>query len=77
MKIFSSNSDLQTVLLNRFVRYVRCWSESSGENADKGIMPSTSQQKVFAKSLLTEIKTVGLKNAQLTADGYIYAVLPA
>ena len=77
MKIFSSNSDLQTVLLNRFVRYVRCWSESSGENADKGIMPSTSQQKVFAKSLLTEIKAVGLKNAQLTADGYIYAVLPA
>ena len=40
-------------------------------------MPSTSQQKVFAKSLLTEIKAVGLKNAQLTADGYIYAVLPA
>ena len=77
MKYFSNDPDLQTTLLNRFVRYVKVWTESSSENADKGIQPSTERQIDFAKSLADEIKEIGFKNVQVTKFGYVYGILPA
>ena len=77
MKIFSTNQDLQTGLLNRFVRYAKVWTESSCENADKGIMPSTDRQLDFAKNLSEELKKIGLKEVQVTQYGYVYAYLEA
>lgn len=77
MKYFSNEPDLQTRLLNRFVKYVKVWTESSSENADKGIQPSTERQLSFAKNLAEEIKEIGLKEVQVTEFGYVYAVLPA
>ena len=70
MKIFSTNPDLQTTLLNRFVRYAKVWTESSSENADKGIMPSTERQRDFANTLSEELKKIGLKEVQVTECGY-------
>ncbi|MCQ2576228.1 MAG: peptidase T [Treponema sp.] len=73
-----SKSDLYTKkLLNRFVSYVKIWSESSEEQADKGIFPSTPQQFDFAKILEKELKTLGLQEVQLTKDCYVYGYLPA
>ena len=77
MKYFSSDPDLQTNLLNRFVKYVKVWTESSSENADKGIQPSTEQQLPFAKSLAEEITQIGFKDVQVTEFGYVYGILPA
>ena len=77
MKIFSTNPDLQTTLLNRFVRYAKVWTESSSENADKGIMPSTERQRDFANTLSEELKKIGLKEVQVTECGYVYGCLPA
>jgi tripeptide aminopeptidase len=77
MKIFSTNPDLQTTLLNRFVSYAKVWTESSSENADKGIMPSTERQRDFANTLSEELKKIGLKEVQVTEFGYVYGCLPA
>lgn len=77
MKVFSTNPDEQTTLLNRFVRYVKVWTESSSENADKGIMPSTERQLPFAKSLAEELKKIGLEEVQVTEFGYVYGYLKA
>lgn len=77
MKIFSNDSDLQKEILNRFVQYVRFWSESSGADAERGVMPSTEQQKLFAKHLFSEMKAAGLKEVQLTDKCYLYGLLPA
>lgn len=77
MKYFSDNPDLQAELLNRFVRYVKVWTESSSENADKHIQPSTERQRDFAKDIADELKNVGLKEVVVTSFGYVYGILPA
>ena len=43
-------------LLERFLRYVKTWTESNTENADKGIQPSSPMQTEFAKELEKELK---------------------
>src|SRR5574344_2288937 len=77
MKIFSSDSNLQNRILDRFIKFVKIWSESSSDDAEKGVFPSSSQQKVFAKTLVCDLKSIGLKNVQLTSDCYVYGCLPA
>lgn len=77
MKIFSKDAELQNGLLDRFLRYVKIESMSSSVEAEKGVFPSTECQRDFAKILLDEIKAIGLKNAKITKDCYVYAVLPA
>ena len=77
MKIFSANAELQARILNRFIKYVKIWSESSAQNAEKGVIPSTPCQKQFAKTLASDLKACGLKNVSVNADCYVYGILPA
>lgn len=77
MKIFSANAELQARILNRFVKYVKIWSESSSQNAENGIVPSTPCQRQFAKTLAQDLKACGLKNVSVNADCYVYGILPA
>ena len=44
-----------SALLERFLRYVQIYSESSSEKADSGVMPSTEQQKDLAKVLNQDV----------------------
>ncbi|MBR5647079.1 MAG: tripeptide aminopeptidase PepT [Treponema sp.] len=75
---YISNSDKNKKnLLERFVRYTKIWSESSEENADKGIFPSTPQQFDFAKILEKDLIEIGMKDVQVTDDCYVYSRLPA
>lgn len=71
--IIEKNSDFQESLLNRFLEYVKINSQSDGNLADQGIFPSTPQQKDFANKLLTEIKSIGINNAQILNECYVYA----
>lgn len=64
-------------LLERFLRYVQIYSESSEKNADKGIMPSTPQQFEFANTLADEMREIGLRDVTVTEHSYVYGVLPA
>ncbi|MGL4982754.1 MAG: peptidase T [Treponemataceae bacterium] len=67
------NQAIANPLLERFLRYTKTWSTSNPENADKGIMPSTPQQKDFAAQLYTELKNIGVHQVLHTDHGYIYA----
>ena len=49
MKFLKHNSPEAEQLAERFIRYAKIYSQSSSENADKGIIPSTPQQVEFAK----------------------------
>ena len=71
------NKEEQKNLLQRFIRYAETYSQSDSEAADKGIFPSTEQQKNFAKMLYEELKTIGFENVTLTEDYYVYASLSA
>lgn len=73
---FSKNSDFQKKILNRFIQYVKINTQSDGNLADKGIFPSTPHQKDFSKKLLEEIKSLGIKDALILNECYVYANIP-
>ena len=63
--------------LDRFLRYVQTYSQSDSNLADNGILPSTGQQKDFAKKLENELKSIGIANTILTENYYVYAFIPS
>lgn len=75
---YISNSDKnKKILLDRFIKYTKIWSESSEKNADKGIFPSTPQQFDFAGILEKDLKEIGMQQVLITKDCYVYSYLPA
>lgn len=73
MNYIYNNATEMDKLLNRFCRYVKVWSESDSENADKGIMPSTERQWDLAKILVKELRNLGTRNVYLTDFCYVVA----
>lgn len=69
--------NIKDSLLERFLKYVKIWSESDSQKADSGIMPSTSGQNEMASVLCAELKSLGLENVQTTEHCYTYGILPA
>ena len=64
-------------LLERFLRYVKTWTESNSEQADSGVFPSSPMQTEFAKTLAEELKSIGLKDIFLSEHSYVCARIPA
>lgn len=58
----------------RFLKYVSFETSSCEESKN---VPSTDGQMVFAEYLKNELKSIGLENAELDENGYIYAFLPS
>ena len=77
MNYIKKNSLEEKELLERFLRYVKTYSESDSNKADEGIMPSTPQQRDFANMIAEEMKAAGLENVHVTEFCYAYGVLPA
>jgi len=65
---------LQKDALARFLRYVAVDTRSDEESTTN---PSTPGQLVLARILEEELKTLGLRDVELTSRGFLYAVLPA
>ncbi|MDR1318223.1 MAG: peptidase T [Treponema sp.] len=65
---------LEPLLINRFMSYVRYWTES-----DRHVeaTPSTPGQWDLAKALESELSGVGIKDVRLTEYCYVIARLPA
>ena len=74
--IYNSN-EYKNKLLDRFLRYVKVWTESDSAAADKGIFPSSKRQFDLAHILEQELKDLGLEDVQVTPDCYVYGYLPA
>ena len=77
MKYISENDGLRAALLERFLKYVRVWTESSSQKADAGIIPSEERERDLAQILAAELKALGLQNVCVTDACYTYGVLPA
>ena len=77
MKYISSSSEFGQKLLNRFIKYVKIWTESDSSIADEGTIPSTKRQFDFANLLKEELISIGLTNVQVTENCYVYALLPS
>lgn len=66
-----------SILLNRFIKYVKTYSESDSAKADAGIMPSTPQQWKMAELLCSEMQQLGLENVHTDENCYTYGLLKA
>jgi len=61
-------------ITDRFLKYVS-FTTTSDENTN--MTPSTPGQMIFAKYLVEELASIGLKEIELDRNGYIMATLPA
>jgi len=77
MNYVFNNDEYKNKLLERFLRYVKIWTESDGEAADNGVFPSTQRQFDLARILESELTAFGLEEVQVTDDCYVYGYLPA
>src|SRR3954464_12890535 len=66
--------ELAPGLLERFDRYCRIDTQSRRERTQS---PSTPGQLDLARLLVDELREAGLEDAELDADGYVMATLPA
>ncbi len=61
-------------MVERFLNYVKIYTTSDEES---NTFPSTERQIEFAKKLVEELKTLGVKDVELDRAGYVYASLPS
>jgi len=66
--------ELAPDLLDRFLRYVRVDTQSHRERNGS---PSTPGQLDLSRMLVEELRAAGLQDADLDANGYVMATLPA
>jgi len=65
---------MKQTLLNRFLRYVALDTQSDPNSES---IPSTNKQLVLANALATELKTFGVTDVSLDANGYVMATIPS
>lgn len=61
-------------VLDRFLRYVVIDTQSDGASSTQ---PSTDKQKNLSNLLVDELLAMGLADAAMDANGYVYATVPA
>lgn len=59
-------------VVERFLRYVKFDTQSE---EDVETVPTTFKQKVFGAELVSELKRLGVKDAEIDENGYIYGTL--
>lgn len=60
--------------LDRFLKYVRVDTQSDPKSES---YPSTAKQLDLSRILVEELKQLGLRDVELTQDGYVMATLPS
>lgn len=61
-------------VLDRFLRYVVIDTQSDGASPTQ---PSTEKQKDLLRLLVSELQAIGLSDAHMDENGYVYATVPA
>lgn len=56
----------------RFLKYVSFDTESDPKSST---VPTTSKQKIFAQYLVEEMKTIGINDAYMDENGYVYGTI--
>src|SRR6266446_10952677 len=61
-------------LAERFMRYVKVDTQSDPQS---DTWPTTEKQKDLSRLLFSELKAMGITDAELDSYGYVYATIPA
>jgi tripeptide aminopeptidase len=67
-------SGYTSFLVDRFFRYVQIDTQS---NPDSSTQPSSAKQLDLSHLLLDELKSMGLTDAEIDENGYVYASIPS
>ena len=62
-----------TNVIDRFLKYVSFDTQS---NEDSETCPSTDKQKILGAALVEEMRSMGILDAHMDEDGYIYGTVP-
>ena len=62
------------IVIDRFLKLVS-YPTTSDENSET--CPSTPQQRVLAEELVRQMQEMGIADAHVDADGYVYGTIPA
>ncbi|MDW3648151.1 MAG: peptidase T [Bacteroidia bacterium] len=65
---------INSSVTERFLRYVQIDTQSDPHSKT---VPSTAKQKDLARLLVEELKSMGIADAELDPNGYVYATIPA
>ncbi|OKS89429.1 peptidase T [Mucilaginibacter polytrichastri] len=68
------NSPLNFTVAERFLRYVTIDTQSDAESLT---CPSTEKQKNLGRLLVEELLAIGITDAEMDENGYVYATIPA
>ncbi|HEU4718781.1 MAG TPA: peptidase T [Bacteroidia bacterium] len=66
--------EIKHTVLERFLKYVQVDTQS---DPDSPTCPSTEKQKDLGKILVEELLAMGVKDAHMDANGYVYATIPS
>jgi len=66
--------DYSFTVAEKFLRYVQIDTQS---NPNSKTFPSTEKQKKLSSLLVEELKAIGIANAHLDYNGYVYAEIPS
>ncbi|MCH8331485.1 MAG: peptidase T [Bacteroidetes bacterium] len=66
--------NIDHTVTERFLRYVKIDTQS---DASSSSCPSTEKQKNLGKLLVEELKEIGIEDADMDDNGYIYATIPS
>src|SRR5690554_3035570 len=61
-------------IAERFMRYAKVYTTS---DPDSTTQPSTERQKDLGRLLVSELKELGIEDAELVDEGYVYATIPS
>lgn len=59
-------------LINRFIKYTKIYTTS---DEDSATTPSTERQKNLGKILVEDLKKIGVENAYMDDNGYVYGFI--
>jgi len=68
-----TDQEIETLLVSRFINYVRCWTESDHHVETT---PSSLGQWDLARTLRDELLGLGVKEVELTSHCYVVARIP-
>src|SRR5688500_13212243 len=66
--------NIDYTVTERFLRYVKIDTQSDPASPT---CPSTEKQKDLARVLVEELSDMGLKDAHMDDNGYVYATIPS
>ena len=64
----------EEAIAERFMRYVQIDTQSDPQSST---FPTSDKQKDLSRVLLSELKSIGLVEAEMDANGYVYATIPS